>query len=336
MLLHAPRLDSGRACLLAEQLFGIKASAHELPSERDQNFLLTAESGDRFVLKIANALEQRAFIEAEVAVLNHLEGFISFCPRLINDVSGAPLAEAESAPGHTHLIRLLRFIPGLPLAEVSPHSGELLKDLGRKLGQLDSALESFDHPAVHREFHWDLAHGIQTVREHRTLIADSGQRDLVSACADRFERNVGALESRLRRSVIHGDANDYNILVTDKRVSGLIDFGDMVYSYTVAEIAIALAYVVLDKVDPLQAAVAVVSGYVEEYPLRSAELEVIYDMMLLRLCMSLCLAAYQQRQQPLNEYLSISQNAIRKALPLLTAIESRDAAKAFRGTVDTN
>jgi len=121
----------------------------------------------------------------------------------------------------------------------------------------------------------------------------------------------------LRRSVIHGDANDYNVLVDADRVTGLIDFGDIVYSWTVGNLAVALAYVVLGKEDLPAAAAHVIDGYTEEFPLTVEERGVLWPLVRLRLAMSVCLAAHQLRQRPDNEYLRISQRAIVETLPKL-------------------
>jgi len=106
-------------------------------------------------------------------------------------------------------------------------------------------------------------------------------------------------------------------------VVGVIDFGDMVYSYTVGNLAVAIAYVVLDKSDPVAAAREVVEGYVSRFALMRDELGVLWPMVLLRLSMSVCLAAYQQQQRPENEYLSISQKSIAANLPRLFATDFR-------------
>ncbi len=113
--------------------------------------------------------------------------------------------------------------------------------------------------------------------------------------------------------MIHGDANDYNVLVDpgSMTVSGLIDFGDTIYSYTVGDLAIALAYVVLGEGDPRD----VIAGYTSEFGLLDDEREALWPLVRLRLAMSVCIAAHQIRQQPENEYLAISQEAIKKALP---------------------
>ena len=280
-------------------------SARRLPSERDKNYLLTDTSGQQFVLKIANASESRSFLEAENAVLDYLSERVPFCQRVIVEVG-----ELEG-----HLARVVTYLPGVPLAEIKPHTPGLLHDLGQKLGLLSRALADFDHRAVHRDFHWDLANGNRIVNEYAPLIEDADLRELVLKC--RFEP-----ATELRRSVIHGDANDYNVLVDPESmtVSGLIDFGDMVYSYTVGDLAIAVAYVVLGDGEPRD----VIAGYTSEFGLLDEEREALWPLVRLRLAMSVCIAAHQIRQQPGNEYLLISQKAIEKTLPRIFTDEYTD------------
>lgn len=290
---------------IAEKYFGIQASAHELPSERDQNFLLTSRDGEKFVLKIANAGEKREVLEAQNAMLGHLAERVSFCPRVAPARSGERIEVVEG-----QFVRVLSYVPGKPLARVERQSVELLYDVGRKLGQLDRALEGFDHPGAHREFHWDLVRGVEVVRRFGPRIKTDWLRDLVLGFP--FES-----VSKLRSGVIHGDANDYNVLVEGNEVVGLIDFGDIVYSYTVGDLAIAVAYVVLGKADPHAAAAPVIEGYVREFPLTKDELDALWTLVRLRLCMSVSIAAYQQAQQPENEYLGVSQALIAETLPRL-------------------
>ena len=193
LLEQAPRFDMGAAASLAEELYGIRGSATPLPSERDQNFLLASESGEKFVLKIANALEDRALLEAQNAGLTHLGTRLSFCPRIVLALSGELLSQIESPSGVTNFVRLVTYLPGVPLAEVRWHSPELLRNLGQRLGQLDRQLASFDHPAVHRDFHWDLANGPRVIREYGTLILSLRLRELVYRCARGFQRSAGPL-----------------------------------------------------------------------------------------------------------------------------------------------
>jgi Ser/Thr protein kinase RdoA (MazF antagonist) len=304
LLRHTPVFDVESAIRIAEKLFGVSALARALPSERDQNFWLDA-TDERFVLKIANRTESRALLEAQNAVLEYLETRISFCPRVVPALNGE-LISTESG----FYVRLLTYLPGRPLAEAMPQSSALLCDLGRKLGQLDRAMADFDHRAVHRDFHWDLANGNRVIDEHVGLLENTKLREVVREC--RFEVNTD-----LRRSVIHGDANDHNVLVDGDCVVGVVDFGDMVYSWTIGNLAVAIAYVVLGKDDPRAAAAHVIDGYTKEFPLLPEEREALWPLVRLRLAMSVCLAAHQLRQRPENEYLRISQRAIVESLPRL-------------------
>ena len=90
---------------------------------------------------------------------------------------------------------------------------------------------------------------------------------------------------------------------------GLIDFGDMVYSCTVFEPAIAAAYLMLEKEDPVAAAAAVAAGYHAALPLTEQEIGLLPALIAIRLCISVALAAYQQAQEPDNPYLTVSEAA---------------------------
>jgi 4-aminobutyrate aminotransferase-like enzyme/Ser/Thr protein kinase RdoA (MazF antagonist) len=338
LLKHAPNFNAEAAVRIAQELFGVCATADALPSERDQNFLLRAETGERFVLKIANAMEDRAMLEAQQQAMARVAQEAPICQRIVPTSGGANIAEVQSPAGARHFTWLVTYLPGVPLGSIKRHSSELLFDLGRRIGQLDRSLCRFDHEAVHRDFHWDLANGLRIVREYQQLIADAEMQRLVSSLATDFERNTAPLLPRLRRSVIHNDANDYNVIVgggddpytRNQRVTGVIDFGDMVHSFTVGDLAIAIVYAILDKPDPLAAAAQVVRGYHSEFELKEDEIAAIFGLVCLRLCTSVCMAAYQQQQRPDDDYLAISQQPIRNTLPRLAQIPSRLAEAAFR------
>jgi len=327
LLKHAPNFTVDQAETLAKDFYGLTAIASALPSERDQNFLVATES-EKFVLKIANELEQRQLLEAQNDVLAHLAPQVSFTPHVIETKVGE-LITPVLTKSSSHLVRLVTFISGEPLAKVA-QTPEVLFDLGRSLGKLRTALAEFDHAAFHRYFHWDLANGLRVVTEYDVLLADVELRNRIDDYASEFQRSDACRLEQLPRSVIHGDANDYNVIVDNERVVGLIDFGDMVYSYTVGDLAVALAYVVLDKSDPLSSAREVIKGYLFEVALTDTELELLWPLTLMRLCMSVCIAAFQQQQKPDNKYLDISQQSIRRSLPQLLSITSEKLSQSLK------
>jgi len=335
---HAPAFSLDDATQLAQRLYHLRVTAKSLPSERDQNFLLQTENEERFVLKIANATEERAMLEAQNKVMRHLAKHIELCPKVVSTKNGDEIISIQSPVGAAHFVRLVTYLPGTPLGNVKRHSDELLHDVGFKIGQLTTALQAFDHPALHRDFHWDLVKGLSIVRKNGKLIKETELRETVFQLASAFEKHTVPLLPGLRQSVIHNDANDYNLLAgggsdpytKNQSIVGLIDFGDMVYSYTVGDLAVAIAYAILDKPDPLAAAAQVVKSYHAAHPLSDDELRALFGLTSMRLCMSACIAAEQQASQPENEYLSISQAAIRETLPQLAAIRPCFAEAVFR------
>jgi 4-aminobutyrate aminotransferase-like enzyme/Ser/Thr protein kinase RdoA (MazF antagonist) len=338
---HAPRFSAGEAAGVAARLFGVDGHAQELPSERDQNFRIDGRDGARHVLKIANAHEDAAMLDAQVAALAHVaaHGAGVACPRAIASKAGHAIESAQGADGRRHQVRLLTWLPGTPFATTSPHTPALLADLGRFMGALDRALASFDHPAAHREFHWDVARAAAVIRPLLAEIDGGERRALVERLLVRFEAATLPSLAALRHGVIHNDANDYNVLVgggdgdllaRNQSVVGLLDFGDMVHSVVVAEAAVAAAYALLGAPDPLAAVAAVAAGYQAASPLAEVEIAGLWDLVCMRLAMSVCHAAHQRRSQPNNEYLSISEAPAWAALAKLAAIHPRLAHFALR------
>src|SRR5204862_3228786 len=91
-----------------------------------------------------------------------------------------------------------------------------------------------------------------------------------------------------------------------------------------------IAYAVLGHDDPLDAAAAIVRGCNRVRPFGADELSVLFGLVQLRLCASVAIAAHQQPQRPSDEYLSISQQPIRRTLPMLAAIHPDQAEDRFR------
>src|SRR5512139_2608010 len=93
LLHHAPRLDVAAAETLARELYGLAGIASPLPSERDQNFLMTVSGGRRFVLKIANATEDYALLDAQNGAMAHVASRAPICPAVVPTRTGELIAQ---------------------------------------------------------------------------------------------------------------------------------------------------------------------------------------------------------------------------------------------------
>ncbi|HEY3202530.1 MAG TPA: aminotransferase class III-fold pyridoxal phosphate-dependent enzyme [Thermoanaerobaculia bacterium] len=333
----SPRFGVEDAVRFSRELYALEASARPLPSERDQNFLLETSLGS-FVLKIAGAAERPEVLDLQNEALEWLaERAPSLpLPRLCRASAGARVARVEARDGSERLVRMLSYLPGTILAQAKPQSPGLLRALGRFLGELDAALEGFSHPAaVGRELVWNPALSLAVIARHLDAISDPSRRSLVEHFVAEFEGVVSPLLPRLRRSVIHNDANDYNVLVGDpvpgdRRVAGLLDFGDMLEGWTVCEPAVAMAYAIFGAPDPLAAGASLVNGYHEAHPLIEAEIEALWTLSAIRLCTSVCLSARRRTHEPDNEYLVVSESPAWEALARMRAVHPRLAHYTFR------
>ena len=183
---HAPRFSGRDAERVARELYGIDASAGQLPSERDQNFHLNCSTGEQFVLKLANATESVEVLEFQNQVMMHIARNrdrmapdVAGAPQICTGVDGEQIMSVDGLDGAKHFVRLLTYLPGKPFARVRPHDANLLTDLGMFFGGLDRILADFDHPAARRDFHWDLKNAGTVVDSYIGLIDDPDKRNLV-------------------------------------------------------------------------------------------------------------------------------------------------------------
>src|SRR5229473_1101836 len=332
----AQPITEAEAVRLAHELYGLETTARALPGEYDDNFHLTSADGQAFVLKVMHPAREHSFIDLQCRALTHLAQRAPQLPlpRVMPNRGGDLFTSTAAADSSTRLVWLLAFLNGKILAEVHPHTPELLGDLGRFLGELDAALQSFTHPAAQRELKWDSSRA-DWVKDYIKHIGDSKRRALVEKFLALYEAEVVPVLSHLRRTVIYGDANNYNVLVGEpwpqpRKIVGLIDFGDTHYGITASEAAIAAAYGILGNDEPLEAATAIVAGYHGAFPLNELELSVLYALIGARLAVSVTNSAHRKTVKPDDPYGTVSEALAWEALERLGKIHPRFAYYTFR------
>ena len=313
---------------VALELYGLQAKAKPLVGEYDKNFHLELERGE-FVLKIMGSQAERETLELQIAALEHIARQNSElnAPR-VQQTKKNTLIESIDAPDGKRLVWLLSYIPGKLYAHVKPHTPELLESFGGVLASFDKALLGFEHPAAKRNLKWDLAKAEWTV-QHLQDIADERQRTMTERILENYLQTVQPALSEVRSSVIHNDANNYNVLVDKGVVTSLIDFGDMLYTATINELAIAAAYAMMDHEDSLGALVNIVRGYHSVLPLTRKELELLFPLVQTRLAVSVTNSAIQKRLRPDDLYVVISEKPAWELLEKLEKIPPRLAYYSF-------
>ncbi len=177
---------------------------------------------------------------------------------------------------------------------------------------------------------WNAANARAVVEEALEVSSTPERRETLRHFLQLIIDEVGPGLQSLPRGVIHNDANDYNLLVSAGELSGILDFGDMVESALVCELANACAYAMFEKADPLRAARAVIYGYHQARPLADGEIRLLFPLIATRLAMSVSICALQSRDEPEKEYLRVSEASAWKLLSRLRAQSPRLAHYGFR------
>jgi Ser/Thr protein kinase RdoA (MazF antagonist) len=324
-VLTRPSIDVAAATAVLERHWDLVGTLRALPSERDRNFAVSIDGVERFVLKIANATENPAFLDLQHRALERLAAAGVPCQRLIPSRAGDEVVDIGGRD-QPSLARLLTWLPGEPLASIAPasRSPELVRDVGRVMGRTAAALIGFDHPAAHRPFQWSAEAGLAVIDAHAAAVTDPGRAALLAGWQRRLAP-LAAVLPRLRHGVIHNDANDHNVLVADDgaSISGLLDLGDSIWSPLVTELAVAAAYAALQTEDPFATIEDVRRGFEEALRLADDERTILVELIALRLATSVALSAHQSRLDPDDPYLTVSEAPAWELLELLTSRPAR-------------
>jgi 4-aminobutyrate aminotransferase-like enzyme/Ser/Thr protein kinase RdoA (MazF antagonist) len=321
-----------QAAQIARQLYQLSGDAVPLPGELDFNFKIT-DNGQRYILKISRPDVSSDYIAFQQALLDHVKAskIPVVCPETVPARDGRSVTRIRDDAGAPRLVRLLTWIDGRLWSDVNPVTDRLLESLGRQAGQVTKALQGFDHDLAHRDLAWDLARADWT-RDHRTLFSGE-QREIIDFFLHRFTQ-IQPDYLGLRKSVVHNDANDNNVVVTrdrvDPEVTAIIDYGDAVYTQTVNDLAVAVAYAVMGKPDPLAAARCVVRGYHAAFPLAPSELALLHTLVAVRLVISVTKSAINRLKEPENTYLLISEKPAWDLLAQWRDVDEHLAHYSFR------
>jgi Ser/Thr protein kinase RdoA (MazF antagonist) len=336
LMTEPPAILEAKAAALTQSHFGVGGRARLLGGERDENFLIAAESGD-FVLKVANAAEERDVIDFQTRALVHLELTDPTIPvpRVVRTLDGEVTATIADDLGGARALRLVSYIPGRLAMEAAP-SATLRQEIGLMLGRLDRALAGYRHAASRHQLSWDLSQA-GGLRHLLADVADDATRARAERALDRFERSVAPALSALRSQVIHNDFSLFNVLIgaaDPARLVGVIDFGDMIEAPLVNEVAIAMSYHVGAHADPLVPLEEILRAYSSIVPLSPDETDLLHDLVTMRLAQTVLITEWRARRYPENRaYILKNHPAATLGLARLAEAPRALAQQRFRRAV---
>ena len=332
----APDFTRDQAEQMAQAYFGIRARAEILVSERDQNFRLQGEDGEKYVLKIANPAESAGVLEFQSAALEHA----ALCnpdlalPRLVRSAEGE-IIHAHTHAGTTYLLRVVTWLDGVPLSERGhgKTSPALRRAMGQFLAQLNKAMQGYFHPAASHDLLWDVKRTLD-VRTHLHHVKEPRHKELIEDALDYFEHHIHPRLAGLRAQVIHNDMNPANVIVSKDdpdQLAGMIDFGDMLQAPLVADLAVAATYQVFATPDVVATVCDMLSAYQAVNPLQEEEIELIPGLIASRMAVSAIIAQWRASEHPENrDYILADFPSTWQAMEALAATNYDEMVQALR------
>ena len=274
-----------------ERSHGIKGRWTRLEGERDQNFRIELGDGTSITLKVCHPEEGEAILACQAEALEHIAVTDSALPvpRLLRSREGEKIAWLVHE-GRRYPVIALSWLEGRVPGEAGL-APEALHHLAALLARLGLALRGFVNGApATRDLAWDLRNLPRLLPHAATL--DGEAQALAEDVIARHVRETAPALLRLRSQIIHGDVHPFNVLVgADGRVSGIIDFGDMIHAPLIIDVANALGDFLEGAEDPVRTIVEMVRGYRSVTPLEEGEADHLLNLIEARLVMTPLVAA---------------------------------------------
>ncbi|WP_165978821.1 phosphotransferase [Antarcticimicrobium luteum] len=283
--------------------YGIDATVCEVACERDQNFHVVASDRREYVLKISNPEEPRITTDFQTQGILWIERADPGIPvpKLVPTREGHYQTVVTLADGRQSMVRVLTWLQGTPLYKVAINPA-IEEAIGTVLARIGRALRDFTHEGARQDLLWDIRHASRLKPLLYALPTDAlgiAVRDEL----ERFEVKTRPKLEALRHQVVHNDLNHHNLMVDPgetARITGVIDFGDMVETCLAVDVAVAASYLADHPEDALGSVARMIAAYHRVTPLQRAEIEVMRDLIVARLVTSITITEWRARRYPEN------------------------------------
>lgn len=290
-----PDITEEDAATIARECYGAQATARELGSNQDRNFLLEEAGGARSVLRIDNPVFTDGERDAQHAALDAYRE------------AGVPVASV--LPGLDgeltqrwggFAVRLSEFAAGEPMVDCGYLAPAVIEEFGALAAASVNALASVDHPGLARDHMWVMAAAHAETQKLAPSIADAALRDRVLRAADGAQEALAPLIEALPAQAIHGDLTDDNVMGVrgdDTRLhpETVLDLGDIAYGWRVSELAVTIASLLHHEPDRPLRVLDAVAAFQRDAPLSAAEARAVWPLVALRAAV-LVASGWQQRE----------------------------------------
>ena len=277
---------------------------NKLNSERDSNFLILVQNKKKYVLKISNPSETLNILEYQDRLISYLRNDDTL-KKFIPQIFHGKIIKYSDKKNRKCFVRILSYIDGSMYGDVKSNP-TIEKSLGALLGKISIKLRSFFDTASYRNFIWDPSK-ITWINKDINLFTGNKKRILLKCLAEHkiyVKDNI----KKLRYSITHSDPNNYNLVVKNNKINGLLDYGDSIYAPTINDLAICLSYALMNNNNIYSTLENIISEYHKNFQINEDEIYSLISLCKSRLMITVVMAKKQKIKYPSNKYLSISEN----------------------------
>ena len=296
LTLPPPRIAPETLADHLAQHWGLSGRLTPLTSERDLNHRLDSAQG-RFVIRLTNPAEPAEMTDFQTRAHLHVAA---------RD-PGLPIQHLRPLTDGRHILplpegrlRVFTWLNGTPLAQ-APRSTDQPLAIGSALARLTAALADYDHPAADHRLLWDIRQ-LPALAPKIPALSDPALRAEAETFTAGFAARLSPVLDQMPRQVCHADFNPHNLLTAlhaPDTITGILDFGDMVRTPRICDLAVAASYQ-MGGGDPLDALAGIVQGYSAHLPLSRTETALLPDLITARMMATLIITAWRAALYPGN------------------------------------
>ncbi|MEM8661002.1 MAG: phosphotransferase [Pseudomonadota bacterium] len=298
----APVDDVALASRICSDHWGLEGQLSPLGAELDTIYRLDTASGT-FVLRLSHAALSYEAVDLQLETAAYAAQHVSSLSiaRPIVARTGELLIPVELESGEFSHASLSTWVKGSLMVDTERTPAQL-RDFGAKLAELNAALAPFEHPEAEHYMRWDLLR-CSDVASCLSAVQVVEDRRLVAAAIERFENHTLPRLNELPFQIIHADATPYNVLVSAHNrndISGVIDFGDVVRTARVCDVAIAASYLMGQDDRALDMPALFVGAFHAVRPLQEDEIQLIPYLIEARHAMTAAITLEHASRRPEN------------------------------------
>ena len=306
--LSRPNVTLADAKIIFNDFYGFSGEIRELGSQQDRNFLMDTGE-ERLVLKIAQADYPQDELDAQNRAMEHLRNLdIGLrIPDPIPALTGEYIPHMEIA-GEYYWVRLLTYLDGQPLTRQKYLAPDVVAAFGDVVARVATGLKDFRHDGLERELQWDLRRAGPVALHLLKSVTDQKQRDRIAKAMIVAVKRLQPLAADLRIQPIHHDITDDNVVATPSATGrlipdGVIDFGDILYGWLVADLAVTCAALLHHADGDPYFILPAVKAFHQRYPLNEAELKALWPLIVARAGVLVASSEQQLSIDPDNDYI---------------------------------